>query len=132
MVAWRRAVAVGALWWLGVCAGANDALSACQTCHAKAAPPLALVLRRYLLLYSAKEDVAKKMKAFLMHPSKKRSAMPEGMKNRFNPQLHPAFSAPAAKTAVWALILREDPIKKIMPPTVARSSETPEGKESRQ
>ncbi len=90
------------------------ALSQCAACHNASAPPLSLVYRRYLMLYSSKERIQKRMIDFLLAPSKAKSSMPEGMKNRFNPQKHPAFSPQIAKKAVDTLIEKEDLIQKII------------------
>ncbi|WP_457596288.1 hypothetical protein [Hydrogenimonas sp.] len=91
-------------------------LADCLACHATTAPPLSLVYRRYLMLYSAKEDVADKMAAFLAHPSKAASSMPEGMKNRFNPQLHPVYTPQEAQAAARAVVEKEDILKRIVVP----------------
>ncbi len=88
----------------------------CTACHEKSAPPLPLVYRRYLMLYSSKARIQKKMVDFLSAPSKEKSAMPEGMKNRFNPQNHPAFATSVAKEAVDKLIEKEDLIPRIVVP----------------
>ncbi len=86
----------------------------CTACHTTSGPPLSLIYRRYLMLYSSKERIQKRMIDFLRTPSKAKSAMPEGMKNRFNPQKHPAFSPKIAKKAVDTLIEKEDLIQKII------------------
>ncbi|WP_457603101.1 hypothetical protein [Nitratifractor sp.] len=88
----------------------------CAACHTKNAPPLSLIYRRYLMLYSSKERIQKRMIDFLLAPSKAKSAMPEGMKNRFNPQKHPAFSPQISKKAVETLIEKEDLIPRIVVP----------------
>ena len=88
----------------------------CTACHTKNAPPLSLIYRRYLMLYSSKERIQKRMIDFLRAPSKAKSAMPEGMKNRFNPQKHPAFSPQIAKKTVDTLIEKEDLIPRIVVP----------------
>ncbi len=98
----------------------------CAVCHTKNGPPLSLIYRRYLMLYSSKERIQKRMIDFLSAPSKTKSAMPEGMKNRFNPQKHPAFSPPVAKKVVEALIEKEELIPRIVVPRqmVTSRSET--------
>jgi hypothetical protein len=88
----------------------------CTACHSTQAPPLSLVYRRYLMLYSSKGRIAERMTAFLVHPTKKGSSMPEGMKSRFNPQNHPAFPPEKAKEAVRELIEKEDLLKRIVIP----------------
>ena len=90
--------------------------ASCTVCHEKSAPPLSRIYRRYLMLYSSKERIQKRMIDFLHAPSKAKSAMPEGMKNRFNPQKHPAFSPQIAKKAVDTLIEKEDLIPRIVVP----------------
>jgi hypothetical protein len=104
------------IFLLGVqCIAAEvEALKICTVCHETAAPPFSLVYRRYLMLYSSKARIEKRMVNFLTAPSKKRSSMPEGMKNRFNPQEHPAFDAQTVHKAVKALIRKEDLIPKIV------------------
>ncbi len=91
-------------------------LGQCAECHRKNAPPLAFVYRRYLMLYSAKSRVRDRMVDFLTAPSRKKSAMPRGMKNRFNPQNHPAYSRAVAEKAVENLIEKEDIIPHIVIP----------------
>ena len=88
----------------------------CTACHEKSAPPLSLVYRRYLMLYSSKARIQKHMVDFLVAPSKAKSAMPEGMKNRFKPQNHPSFPPQVARKAVETLIEKEDLIPKIVVP----------------
>ncbi|NPA29268.1 MAG: hypothetical protein GXO33_03695, partial [Epsilonproteobacteria bacterium] len=114
---------LGLLGGLGMASDAT--IRQCTACHNDKAPPLSLVYRRYLLLYSAKKRVVERMRAFLIHPSKKRSAMPEGMKNRFNPQKHPAFPSEEAKKAALWLAEKEDPIRRIVMPESPKASETP-------
>ncbi|WP_456381604.1 hypothetical protein [Hydrogenimonas sp.] len=92
----------------------NDFSRECLTCHEKTAPPLSLVYRRYLMLYSSKRQIERRMIDFLKAPSKEKSSMPEGMKNRFNPQLHPSFDEKVAEKAVEKVIEKEDPIKRIV------------------
>jgi hypothetical protein len=94
----------------------GDIYARCTACHSMQAPPLSLVYRRYLMLYSSKGRVAERMVAFLTHPTKKGSSMPEGMKSRFNPQNHPPFPLEEAKEAVGELIEREDLLKRIVIP----------------
>lgn len=86
----------------------------CLTCHEVSAPPLSLVYRRYLMLYSSKDRIEKRMVSFLTAPSKEKSSMPEGMKNRFNPQNHPVFEKEEARRAVKRVIEKEDLIKRIV------------------
>ncbi len=94
----------------------EDIIKKCDSCHETTAPPLSLIYRRYLVLYSSKANIERRMVGFLASPSKKRSSMPEGMKNRFNPQKHPQFASSIAKQAVKTLIRREDIIPKIVAP----------------
>ena len=94
----------------------NPVLERCTACHERSAPPLSLIYRRYLMLYSSKARIRQEMVDFLSAPSKEKSAMPEGMKNRFNPQNHPAFSPSVAKEAVERLIKKEDLIPHIVVP----------------
>ena len=113
--------------------GAEEgATTRCLTCHEVSAPPLSLVYRRYLMLYSAKGKIEEKMVAFLSAPSKEKSSMPEGMKSRFNPQMHPAFDRESAEKAVKALIEEEDLIRRVIvkaPKRAPRSSGTPADRE---
>ncbi len=88
----------------------------CLTCHDVSAPPLSLLYRRYLMLYSSKDRIEERMVSFLTAPSKEKSSMPEGMKNRFNPQNHPIFEKEEARRAVKRVIEKEDLIKKIIEP----------------
>ena len=103
------------LQWL-LAETSSPILERCSACHEKSAPPLSLVYRRYLMLYSSKARIQKHMVAFLVAPSKAKSAMPEGMKNRFKPQNHPPFSPQIAQKAVQQLIEKEDLIPKIVVP----------------
>ena len=98
----------------GIAAEPTLPLPRCTACHTKNGPPLSLIYRRYLMLYSSKERIQKRMIDFLHAPSKAKSAMPEGMKNRFNPQKHPAFSPQIAKKAVEILIEKEDLIQRVI------------------
>ncbi len=90
--------------------------ASCTVCHEKSAPPLSRIYRRYLMLYSSKERIQKRMIDFLNAPSKAKSAMPEGMKKRFNPQKHPVYSPSSAPKAVEELIEQEDLISRIIVP----------------
>jgi len=100
----------------GLFAQENPLPSHCSACHEEAGPPLTLIYRRYLMLYSSKERIRKRMIDFLIAPSKEKSALPEGMKNRFKPQNHPAFSPDVARKAVTKLIENEDLIPRIVVP----------------
>ncbi len=86
----------------------------CAVCHKNDAPPLARIYRRYLMLYSSKERIKKRMVDFLVSPSLQKSAMPLGMRKRFNPQTHPSFSSSIAQQAVEELIKKEDIVKHII------------------
>ncbi|WP_456452518.1 hypothetical protein [Hydrogenimonas sp.] len=108
------AVTASVMW-----AQPGDPYAKCLACHATTAPPLSLVYRRYLMLYSAKARIADRMVRFLTHSSKAASSMPEGMKNRFNPENHPAFTTQEAQKAVAILIDEEDLIKRLVIPTEA-------------
>jgi len=121
MVDWKRndnrtkswrillvAVTVPLLHFSPLYAEATRIPQACLSCHEQTAPPLRLVYRRYLMLYSSHARIAEKMRDFLVRPSMEGSSMPEGMKSRFNPQNHPAFDPATAATAVEALIRQED------------------------
>jgi hypothetical protein len=88
----------------------------CLVCHENSAPPLAMVYRRYLMLYSSKSIIKERMIEFLTAPSKKKSSMPEGMKRRFYPENHPKYSLDEIKKSVNELIKREDIIPKIALP----------------
>ncbi len=112
----ERVVLVLFLGFHSIAAGQSAIPQRCTVCHEKSAPPLSLVYRRYLMLYSSKARIEKKMVDFLTAPSKEKSAMPEGMKNRFNPQNHPAFATSVAKEAVDKLIEKEDLIPRIVVP----------------
>ena len=107
-------------------AGKPPALSQCTACHSASAPPLSLVYRRYLMFDSSKERIRKHMVDFLTAPSKEKSAMPEGMKNRFNPQKHPVFSPSDAQRAVQELIEQEDLIPRIVVPKRRNASKSKE------
>lgn len=91
-------------------------LARCAACHETKAPPLSLIYRRYLILYSSKARIQERMIDFLTAPSKAKSAMPEGMKNRFNPQNHPRFKPQTIQKTVKKLIEKEDLIPKIVVP----------------
>jgi len=107
---WLILLAAGTLW-----AGAGSEIPAdCLACHATTAPPLSLVYRRYLMLYSSKPRIVERMSRFLVRPGKKISSMPEGMKNRFNPELHPAYDPQTAEKAAEAVVEKEDVLKKIV------------------
>ena len=58
----------------------------CTACHSTQAPPLSLVYRRYLMLYSSKGRIAERMTAFLVRPTKKGSSMPEGIRAASTPR----------------------------------------------
>ena len=93
----------------------ESALSKCNECHNNfKAPPYKKVYRRYLLQYSSKAGVEKAMIDFLNAPSSKKSAMPKGMKRRFNPDEHPIFDAQVIKRAVKIIIEREDIVKRLI------------------
>ncbi len=100
-------------------AAEGDAMKTCAGCHETTAPPFSLVYRRYLMLYSSKAHIEKRMVDFLTAPSKKRSSMPEGMKIRFNPQKHPSYDPIEAKQAVGMIVQQEDIIPKIVVPKSA-------------
>ena len=107
---WIAAIAAaGAL-----CARTPEIPPSCLACHAKTAPPLSLVYRRYLMLYSSKPRIVKRMARFLTTPGRRLSSMPEGMKNRFNPELHPAYDPQTAEKAAEAVVEKEDVLKKIV------------------
>ncbi|WP_457605349.1 hypothetical protein [Nitratifractor sp.] len=110
-------VMIATLWLLaGLLWGQSpsDPLGRCMACHSRAAPPLSFVYRHYLALYSAQDRIEERMLRFLAHPSAELSSIPEGMKRRFDPAGHPAFAPALARSAVEALIRREDPIPKIV------------------
>ena len=86
----------------------------CSMCHQNDAPPLARIYRRYLMLYSSKERIKKRMVDFLVSPSLQKSATPLGMRKRLNPQAHPSFSSSIAQQAVEELIKKEDIVKHII------------------
>ncbi len=108
-----RVVMILVLILSGLAAKPTSPLARCAVCHTKSGPPLSLIYRRYLMLYSSKERIRKRMIDFLRAPSKAKSAMPEGMKNRFKPQKHPAFPPRIAKEAAEKLIEKEDMIPRI-------------------
>ncbi len=108
------------------CLPAQKPLARCTDCHSTSAPPLSLVYRRYLMFDSSKERIRKHMVDFLTAPSKEKSAMPEGMKNRFNPQKHPVFSPSDAQRAVQELIEQEDLIPRIVVPKRRNASKSKE------
>ncbi len=111
-----RVVMILVLILSGLAAEPTSPLARCAVCHTKSGPPLSLIYRRYLMLYSSKERIRKHMVDFLTAPSKEKSAMPEGMKNRFNPQKHPIFPPQIAKKAVETLIEKENLIPRIVVP----------------
>lgn len=94
-------------------ASETDVLQKCLVCHENSAPPFAMVYRRYLVLYSSKSKIKKRMIDFLTSPSRKKSSMPEGMKRRFYPESHPVYSYDEVNKSVTELIHREDIIPKI-------------------
>ncbi|MEA2090798.1 MAG: hypothetical protein U9O83_00340 [Campylobacterota bacterium] len=92
----------------------EDALSKCSECHTDfLAPPYKKVYKHYLLKYSSKARVKKAMIDFLSAPTSEKSAMPRGMKKRFNPDEHLVFDGEIAQKAVESLIEREDIIKRL-------------------
>ena len=109
-----RAVMILILALSGLVAESVSPPARCAVCHEKSAPPLSLIYRRYLMLYSSKERIQKRMIDFLSAPSKAKSAMPEGMKNRFNPQKHPVFIPRVARKAVDKLIEQENLVSRII------------------
>ncbi|GEM_PF-2445385 len=98
--------------------GGDDILQhRCAACHTDApSPPFDMIYKRYLLMHGSKSRVRRAMTDFLTAPSQRRSAMPEGMKNRFHPERHPAFDAETARKAVDRIIENEDVIKRIRIP----------------
>ncbi len=94
----------------------DTALKRCAVCHESKAPPLSRIYRRYLMLYSSKERIRNKMVDFLVSPSLQKSAMPLGMRKRFNPQAHPAYSKTVAKEAAKELIEKFDIVPRIIVP----------------
>lgn len=92
----------------------ENALFKCNECHNNfKAPPYKKVYKHYLLEYSSKARVEKAMIDFLSAPSSKKSAMPRGMKRRFNPDEHYVFDAEIVSKAVKSIIEQEDLIKKL-------------------
>jgi hypothetical protein len=93
----------------------------CAACHGEApSPPFDMIYKRYLLVHGSKARVRRAMTAFLQAPSQEKSAMPEGMKNRFHPERHPAFDADTAARAVDRIIEDEDVMKRIYIPQKVR------------
>ena len=94
---------------------ANDnALLKCNECHNSfTAPPYKKVYKHYLLKYSSKVRIEKAMIDFLSAPASEKSAMPRGMKRRFNPDKHPVFDAVMINRAVKSILEKEDVIKRL-------------------
>ncbi len=93
----------------------ENTLLKCNECHNKfTAPPYKKVYKHYLLKYSSKARVKKAMIDFLSEPTFQKSAMPKGMKRRFNPNEHPVFDAQVIKKAVKSLVEREDIAKRFI------------------
>ncbi len=91
-----------------LCADENPLIK-CNECHgAYVAPPYKKVYKHYLLKYSSKSRVERAMIDFLSAPTFQKSAMPKGMKKRFNPDTHLVFEATIIKKAVKSLIEKED------------------------
>lgn len=87
----------------------NSTVLKCDDCHNHfLAPPYKKVYTHYLLKYSSKSRVEKAMIDFLKAPSRERSAMPNGMKRRFNPGKHPLFENEMIVRAVRYIIEQED------------------------
>jgi len=92
----------------------EDALTKCSECHNNfLAPPYKKVYKHYLLKYSSKAGVEKAMIDFLSAPISEKSAMPKGMKKRFNPDEHPIFDTQIIKKTVESIIEKEDIIKRL-------------------
>lgn len=94
-------------------ASESNSLQKCLVCHKNSAPPFAMVYRRYLMLYSSKFEIKKRMVDFLIAPSRNKSSMPEGMMIRFYPENHPIYSYDEVNKSVDEVINREDIIQKI-------------------
>ena len=92
----------------------ENTLSKCNACHNNfLAPPYKKVYKHYLLKHSSKTRVKNAMIDFLGQPAYEKSAMPKGMKKRFNPDKHPIFDFNITKRAVESIIKREDMIKRL-------------------
>ena len=91
-----------------------DELVQCDECHNTfQAPPYKKIYKHYLLKYSSKIRVENAMIDFLKEPSEEKSAMPRGMKKRFNPSKHPVFDTKTIEKMVKYLVQKEDVIAKI-------------------
>jgi len=55
----------------------------CLTCHQAQQIPSEIIYRRYLMRYSSKETIKKKIVAYLKHPSTDTSIMPEPFFRKF-------------------------------------------------
>ena len=88
-------------------------ITQCNECHNHRAPPYKKIYKHYLLKYSSKMRIEKAMIDFLKAPSKEKSAMPRGMKRRFNPSEHQVFDSENIKDALRYIIEQEDIIAKL-------------------
>jgi len=93
--------------------GQRITLKSCNSCHQFNAPPLTMIYRRYLMLYSSKNIIKRRMVDFLLLPSDDKSSIPIGLKRRFKPSKHPKFDLDTASRCVEELIKSEDLIPKI-------------------
>jgi hypothetical protein len=92
----------------------SNSLDKCNKCHNNfTAPPYQKVYKHYLLKYSSKERIKNAMIDFLTSPATQKSAMPKGMKRRFNPDEHIVLDLMVIEKAVDILIEREDMIKRL-------------------
>ena len=92
----------------------SNSLDKCNECHNNfTAPPYQKVYKHYLLKYSSKERIKNAMIDFLTSPATQKSAMPKGMKRRFNPNEHPVLESKVIEKAVESIIEREDMIKRL-------------------
>lgn len=92
----------------------DNTLLKCNKCHDHfGTPPYQKIYRHYLLIYSSKAKVKQAMIEFLKEPNANKSAMPKGMKKRFNPDEHLVFETEVIKKAVESLINKEDVILRL-------------------
>lgn len=88
-------------------------LAQCNECHNNyLAPPYKKVYKHYLLKYSSKVRIEKAMIDFLKAPAREKSAMPDGMKRRFDPSEHPVFDDDTIRKASRYIAKQEDVINR--------------------
>lgn len=81
----------------------SDFKETCLSCHdSSEAPSLENVYYRYLLLYSSKERIVKRMYEFLTNPTKELSSMPKGVILNFG--VHPKMDMSNLREVILAYL----------------------------